>query len=699
MIGLNTDKPFEKRLRRLELRPAVRDPEEMAEAVIRCGADCHVSSAMLAHTGRALYRSELFPLHEGMADDALRRMIEIEHAADVMVISWYCPKVNLVAAERYPEWRMKPEPAGEPPCMCFLSSPYRQFLHKHIGEIMDRVPFDGFWFDGCDLLAGGARSPFGACRCAHCRRSFEQDTGLALPESVDWLDPRFKAYVRWRYNKYLGWQEELTEFIRSRKPDAVVAFNVVNRPEWCDTDEGGEHIRDFTFDWKVGQPWARSRAGWTCGSESVSSIWRLQSARLNAKIAKAVNPESWDLWTPFAQFQPVDNWHPSFAPETLALALHEFVVMSEGGMPWVGSAGADGGAAPAHMRAIKTVFDEVRKYEAYHGGRGLPDAALVASMNTRDFWAKEDPVRYFRSLYGAFELLSETHRVFDLLFDEDVAAEALSEYRLLVLSNVACIGRKCAAAIDEFVRRGGVLIATGQTGLFDEDARRLPDFGLECLGVTHTGKRTDGYWLGAPGEERVRDAAGELFYADAELEGIKVHGDEVEVWATAAMTAVGGDYVRLPDDDTGAPCITRHAFGDGQAVYCAFDLGKAFLSRPQSSLRELFRLLSHLAPPRVLFDGPRCVEITAFTREDGAKLLLHMVNYPYMTNRPAGSPRIKPRVDEVVPVHGATVTVLDRKFTRATWIPDGNSLAVDERSGGTLVELPPIGPYNILVLE
>lgn len=62
-----------------------------------------------------------------------------------------------------------------------------------------------------------------------------------------------------------------------------------------------------------------------------------------------------------------------------------------------------------------------------------------------------------------------------------ITAASLEGFQVLVLANEVCLSDQQCAAIREFVRSGGGLIATHETSLYDLETRPRGDFGLANL--------------------------------------------------------------------------------------------------------------------------------------------------------------------------------------------------------------------------
>src|SRR6185295_7312366 len=70
--------------------------------------------------------------------------------------------------------------------------------------------------------------------------------------------------------------------------------------------------------------------------------------------------------------------------------------------------------------------------------------------------------------------------------------ERLDAFKLLILADAAALSDAQCAAIRAFVARGGSLLATFASSLYDEGGRRRSDFGLADVFGVSFGGRIDG---------------------------------------------------------------------------------------------------------------------------------------------------------------------------------------------------------------
>ncbi|MCC2669497.1 MAG: Beta-galactosidase trimerization domain protein, partial [Armatimonadetes bacterium] len=116
---------------------------------------------------------------------------------------------------------------------------------------------------------------------------------------------------------------------------------------------------------------------------------------------------------------------------------------------------------------------------------------LVMSDNTRNFYGRSAgkvEERYLASVLGTFRTAVEEHLPVTVINDWNLTPADLARYKVLILPNTACLDDAQAAAVDQFVRNGGGLVASLDTSLFDEYGNPRKNFALgAALGVEYQG--------------------------------------------------------------------------------------------------------------------------------------------------------------------------------------------------------------------
>src|SRR5471032_3095818 len=91
--------------------------------------------------------------------------------------------------------------------------------------------------------------------------------------------------------------------------------------------------------------------------------------------------------------------------------------------------------------------------------------------NTRNFYGRSAgrvEERYMASVFGTFRAAVEEHLPMTVINDWNLTSADLARYKVLILPNTACLDDAQVAAIEEYVRNGGGLVASLDTSLFDE---------------------------------------------------------------------------------------------------------------------------------------------------------------------------------------------------------------------------------------
>jgi hypothetical protein len=89
---------------------------------------------------------------------------------------------------------------------------------------------------------------------------------------------------------------------------------------------------------------------------------------------------------------------------------------------------------------------------------------------------------------GWHQALIEARIPFEMVHDQLLAAALSERFRLLILPNIAALSDAQCEALRGFVARGGSLLATFETSLYDELGRRREDFALgDLFGVKWSG--------------------------------------------------------------------------------------------------------------------------------------------------------------------------------------------------------------------
>jgi hypothetical protein len=89
---------------------------------------------------------------------------------------------------------------------------------------------------------------------------------------------------------------------------------------------------------------------------------------------------------------------------------------------------------------------------------------------------------------GIYDALLRGRFAFDFVHEDRLEPERLSKYRALLLPNIAMLSDRQCQQLRDYVQSGGSIMASFETGLYDENLNQRADFGLaEMLGINRAG--------------------------------------------------------------------------------------------------------------------------------------------------------------------------------------------------------------------
>jgi hypothetical protein len=273
---------------------------------------------------------------------------------------------------------------------------------------------------------------------------------------------------------------------------------------------------------------------------------------------------------------------------------------------------------------------------------------------------------------------------------------------------MATIWEAQCAQLRDFVRRGGGLVATYETSLFDEDGAPRKDFGLgDLFGASFLARRAS----------PVRNAYLQLEHRAAPghplLEGLEdaprvIHGVfQLDVKPTRPfpnppVTLIPSYpdlpmekvYVRQPD--TGIPEVFLREVGDGRVVYFPWDIDRTFWEVLSTDHFKLMRNAISWATnedPPVTVAGPGILDVTVWRQRDS--MTVHLVN---LTNPMF----MKGPVRELMPVGEQRVRLrlpADKRPRGVRLLVAGQAPSVRESGGGLEVVVPRILAHEVIAVD
>lgn len=409
----------------------------------------------------AYYNSKLMPKCPGLGDrDPLDEAVAAAKPSGLPVIAYVVVQAGGLMLREHPEWGMVDAGGKAIPGRLCLNSPYREFVHQLLEEILAKG-VDGFHVDMVDQ---GFGPPYG-CFCAHCKARFaEQFPGEAMPTGVTW-DAAWDRMLEFRYETSARFERDTLAFVRARAPKATVDFNFHGYPP-------------FTFE--VGQrPVQHAGIGDFVTCES--GVWGFSA------LAAGMTAEFVRASTPGRRYQVVMQRGARFYHDQTTRPLNDlrwemFALLMHGSqVTIVDKTPFEGQLDPVAYGRMAEVFKEVQAKREHFGQAPVYDAGIYYSARARDWYGREQREKYQLPFNGAYKALAYEHLTTGVLLDENLSAETLAAYPVVVLPDAAIVSDTEVALFDAYVRGGGNLIVTGISGCFDRHGAPQSHSTLESL--------------------------------------------------------------------------------------------------------------------------------------------------------------------------------------------------------------------------
>jgi hypothetical protein len=340
----------------------------------------------------------------------------------------------------------------------------------------------------------------------------------------------------------------------------------------------------------------------------------------------------------------------------------------------------------------------------------LARVALLHSEQTETFHpGVADGDRAAAHVLGMYQALVEARVPFEMVHEGLLTPDRLDPFKVLVLADAAALSNAQCGAIRDYVARGGSLVATFATSLFDEVGTRRADFGLaDVFGVSFSG-RIDGPMHNS---YLALDADAATGRRHAVLDGLEetpriVNGVfRIDVRPTASFPSpltLIPSYPDLPMEDVYprvAKTETRELYlrdlGRSRIVYFPWDIDRTFWDvLGVDHLRLLKNAVAWACnePPPVEIEGPGMLDVTVWRQR--RSMTVHLVN---LTN----PMMLKGPLRETIPVgpFAARIRVpADARATKVQLLTAGTTAPVTMTDGTLRVAVPSVATHEVIAID
>ena len=437
--------------------------------------DTRVQGVVLNAGGIVAYYPSKFPLHhraQGLGDrDLYGELARAAHEDGLFVFARMDSNRTHEAFYRaHPDWFAvdragQPYRAGELYVTCVSGPYYDEYIPGVLREIIERSHPEGITDNSWSGL--DRESP---CYCAHCQRRFRDRTGQPIPSRKDWDDPLYREWILWNYDRRLElWDLNSRATRQAGGPHCL----------WVGMNSGSISAQASRF--RDCAAIGRRAEILMLDHQARDDAFGFQENGDTGKKAHGVL--GWEKLAPesMAMYQagrPTFRRASKPEPEARLWVLEGY---AGGIQPWWHHVGA----SQEDRRQFRTIESlnrwHMENQDCLVNRRPVASVGVIWSQRHTDFYGRDDagvlvdlPYRGMtNALIGARIPYLPVH--IDHL-DRDGGTLAV-----LVLPDLAALsGRQCAS-IRRFVERGGHLVATGRTSLYNEWGEPRPDYALGDL--------------------------------------------------------------------------------------------------------------------------------------------------------------------------------------------------------------------------
>jgi hypothetical protein len=534
----------------------------------------------------------------------------------------------------------------------------------------------------------------GVCYCQNCRELVREACGLDLAELGAPGTPEYQAYLAWQENRYLELVDRWDADIRSVRADARIVPN-----SGLSRVHGGENVEldiarlisrlDILFaDYQ--------------GRQANEPLW------FAGKCAK--------MYHAIADGRPVGGifsvglegkhrWKDSVqSPAETETWVAELV--AHGMRPWWTKFAATTDDR-RWLDTVKDIYQQLATAEPYlRDRRSLARVGVVFSQRTAGHELGGERGQDFDDhLNGVYQALLEDRIPFDLVHERLLTPERLAAYDVVVLPALAMLSDTQCAALDQYVRSGGAVVATHTTSLYDERGRRRSQLGLAgLLGAEVTGDplgplRNSYLSLdasphpvtaGLTGTSRIINGVWRLPVQP--IEGL----DAVPLRLVDSYPDLPMEEVYVRDPAPGEPQLLLRSVGSGRVAYFPWDIDRAFWEVMHPDHGRILAAAVRWAArrePVVRVDGPGLVDVAAW--EQPGSRVVHLVNL----SNPMAMHGLLREIHETGPQDVTLQLPPGARLRGATLLVGGSRPELEAEEGWVRIRVPSIRAHEIVAVD
>lgn len=658
-------------LREIDVR---HDPETIASAVRDFGGNVIVSNIGGIV---AFYPTDLAYQHRNpyVKGDFVEQMLAASRSQGLGYIGRFdLSKAMKPAYDAHPDWFMRNRD-GSPREFegTYQACPNGGWAHDYglqiLSEGLTRYKPDGIFFN----MTGYPRTDYanvdhGICVCENCRRGFRAMYGKNLPQREGFADPVWRDYQEFQGRTSEALRQKISAHIHQLIPGIPITQH--NSVEQVGRGEVQRRIDRAPPEWAY-------QSGEQCRAALARSPGKPWSSTSTAHIDY-----------PWRQVTESAAYHENRMAQQMGVGARLDLYL----MGTIADQN-DQSYLPPVSRLFKW---RAANHEHYTGMTQSARVAIYQSPSTGRLAGMTPYAKYQdnenKGLYSAlvdaripFQFVSGAPMTFlNLAFD------------VILMPNSMMLSDKEASVIDSFVEAGGLLIATGMPGAYDEHGDMRTQVPLRSFPIArYTPPQPARGWTLDPEKSELKPSG--RVPLDNDYFGGEARGGSKALMRFAPdqrygppefSYAIPGDSARMD------PGVSSRTYGKGTVIHIPWLIGWHYHRDGLSAHRQIIEaIFAHHAPAQpVVLTGAGPVELMTMHRPDGA-LLVTVVNYAGQRNTSYMPPPA---------IHGLSLGIDAVAAADARALVAGQVIRGIRRAGEPnrlWFDLPPVGAFEAVLVR
>ncbi|MBR7118665.1 MAG: beta-galactosidase trimerization domain-containing protein [Lentisphaeria bacterium] len=624
------------------------------------------------HNGNCYYPTKVGHIHDGVKKrDIFGETVSLLRKEGISPVAYYTVLYHNDSAIRMPSARMRDinglERNGRYRFTCPNSPEAGAFFKAQISEIL-QYDVDGIFIDMTFWPM--------VCQCENCKKKF----GKPIPQIIDWNNPRWVEFQRFREDSMAEFAIELTNFCKQEKPGVSVTHQ----------------FSPVLHGWFLGQS-----SGIAAAADYASGDFyggKLQQ-RLGCKVFAAYSKhQPYEFMT--SRCVNLQDHTSTKSPDELYI--HALTTLANAGaFFFIDAINPDGTLEKKFYNKLSQVINKLEPFKkliakhkpvldaqvgVYFSMSSCVDDSLNG-VNLASFSDKRTNMDFRHNcildeVLGTAEVLNKMHVPYEIITD---ATLDIKRFKCIIINNAKYMTEDECERIRRFVLDGGTLIATGKTSLCDRFGNSPGNFAIaDILGVDYSGSDTMQInYLSANGSKILCSTPSPLVTATTAKTTGYINMPDFPVWHHEQYASIHSNPPGLADSSFTA--ISENNCGNGKCLYIA---GSFLLLRQYTQQEFAKKIFKEYLPEFVVSSEnlPGSVEITKLRSDDKSTILLGVVNYQ----------------DELpnLPLYDVTLTV-DAGFTPAavTSASTGESIPFTAARNMVTIKIPRLGDGDIFEIK